>query len=162
MESGHQRRAVAPCRHVATAEIGHGGDAAALGDDIAIAHLPGERRFAFGAMANGLPMRANRVHLAWCQSGIAGGLQGGVGESAGERGVQGAQLIKGSCLAALAQCNQSRPQGLVPCVGSAKDELAMGFETDQRSINTVGAGARNQAEVHRRGVRHCGCRGMCR
>ena len=65
MEGGHQRRAMAAGGDVAATEIGDRGDAAAFGDDVAVAHLPGEgsRLTIRGPVAHGLPVRADRAHL---------------------------------------------------------------------------------------------------
>ena len=63
MKRRHQRCALATGGDIARAEVGHGGDAGALGDDRWVADLETERELACGAVAHGLAVAADGAHV---------------------------------------------------------------------------------------------------
>ncbi len=69
VEGRHQRRALAAGRHVAAAKVGDDIDSQALGNDVGIANLQGERGISPGAMQDRLSMTADGTHRVGGHSG---------------------------------------------------------------------------------------------
>ena len=153
MQGRQQRRAVAAGGDVAPAQVGYGGDAGTFGDAVAVADLPGEGNLRTRAMAHRLSVRADRAYL---RGRDAGGIEqghGGVGERDRHLRVERAQFIQTVAFTALPERDQARAQRRFPRDRDAVQEVAVArvgvVEFDQRSVDAVCAGARDQAKIER-------------
>ncbi|GFF07908.1 hypothetical protein SM139_2995 [Stenotrophomonas maltophilia] len=155
VEGRHQWRTMAPGRHVAAAEVGDRGDPGQLGDAVAVAQLHGEGGVGQRPVTHGLPMRADRTHLAAVHASLGQQLVGGPGEADRDPGVQLAQLLQRIQWTTFAQRHQPCTQHRLPAGGQAVHEAAASAarKLHQRGIDAVGTGARHQAKVQ--GGRQC-------
>jgi len=79
---------------IAPTEIGHGGDAGQLGDAVGVADLHREGGIGQWAVAHGLPVRTDGVHLAAVDARAVQQAVGGRGERDPDLGIEVAQCIK--------------------------------------------------------------------
>ena len=94
MKGRHQGGALATGRHVATPEVGHGGDAGALGDEIGIADLQAVAMGRAGLMAHRLAVTADGANGGRRHAGLVEQGQDSVGKTVAEFHVGHAQSFQ--------------------------------------------------------------------
>ena len=121
----------------------------------------GEGDFPVRAMAQGLAVRTDRGDVRRRHAARLDRRFCGLRERAADAHVEFADLVQGEHGRALAEFDQARAQRGIPRVGAAEGEFGarvrgVAIETHQRSVDAVGAGAGDQAEVVlvARGIRH--------
>ena len=144
----HQGRALAAGGEVARAEIGHGRDAGALGDDRRVAHLERERLFGLRVMAQGLAVAADGADGGFVRAGLLQHRACGAGEKLAESRVQRAYALD-RAVSRLAEKmdfiadggGDGRP------VRGHQREPAVGGDGGEHGVNAVHAGSRHEADV---------------
>ena len=150
VERRGQRRPLAAGRDVAAPEVGHRGDAGALGDDARIAELHRERRCATRRVIHRLSVAADRGHLAGADIRDAQEVQRRVRKDRPEPRVRVPEAYRGA--------RRVLRQGMklvLQILGNGRRVRRNGAgaaviaERDQRGVHRVHAGSGDQADVER-------------
>ena len=146
MERGHQWRALAASGDIATSEIGDGGYAGQLRDQVAVAHLQGERRIAEWTMAQGLAMGTYGAYRLGAHAAFLQQCEHRFGQRLAHAGVQLAELVERNRGLRLRDLQDLAGQRLRERVGAREQQAGMRRKTHQGRVDAVDAGARHQAD----------------
>ena len=143
-----QRRALAACRHVASAEVIDRGDAGQLGDDIRVAELGGDRRCAVGVMCNRLAMAADRADRVAVEGVGRHERVDGLREEVPDVGIQACDLGRVQRVAAGKGADPLQQVVRPGRVGAGLQRWAGVVKAHTGDVHGIHAGAGHDADVH--------------